>query len=225
MKAVFIIFISFLTINLMAQDAKNFKRISTGVKVGTELGFLGLESSNETSNSNVALGYSILVDFIEYQFSEQFSANIGIGFTSRNYQQSIDNVQFIDILAKASAKEHLLVQNIEIPLTARYYLKQNGNNRQYYLLAGSTLYYNLHHNSKQEIFFSDGTIWEYNNQKDIKRTTFAATFGAGFQFDTNYRLSYIIEPIIQINPNEVSFYYGRNAKNLVSLGLMAGVKF
>lgn len=226
MRTIFILlFISLFTINGIAQDSNTSKRISTGVKVGAEFGFLGLENTETASNSDLGLGYSIVVDFIEYRFNDYLSTNIGVGFTNRKYRQSVDNVSFIDILAQASSKEHLLVQNIEVPLTVRYYLNTNTSNRQYYISGGTTLLYNLHHNSQQEILFSDGTIWEYNNQKDIERTTFAATLGAGFQFDSNYGLSYLIEPIIQVNPNSIPFYYGRDAKALVSVGLFFGVKF
>ena len=200
------------------------KRISTGIKVGSEIGMMNLERSNLNANTELGVGYSIVVDFIEYHFNNQISANIGVGFTNRKYRQHIENVSFINIFAQASGREHMLVQNIEIPITAKYYLNKK-NNRQLYFIGGTTVYYNLHNSFQQELFFSDGTVWEYNHPNGIKRTTLAATFGAGLQFDTNYRLSYILEPILQINPNQVSFQYGRDTRALVSLGIMAGMKF
>lgn len=225
MRTLLLLFISLITINLTAQENKPTKRISTGIKVGSELGIMGLESSNLNANTELGIGYAIIVDFIEYRFNDKISANVGIGFTNRKYRQYIDNVSFIDIFAQASGREHLLIQNIEIPITAKYYFSKNKENRQYYLIGGSTIYYNLHNNFQQELFFSDGTIWEYNHQNDVARTTLAATLGVGLQFSTNYRLSYIIEPILQINPNQITFIYGRDTNALISLGLMAGVKF
>lgn len=223
MRAFLLIFICLITINLSAQEDKT-KHISTGIKVGSEVGIMGLESSNLNANAELGLGYSITVDFIEYRINDKFSANVGIGFTSRKYRQYIDNVSFIDIFAQASGREHLLIQNIEIPIIGKYYFNKN-NHYQLYLIGGTTVFYNLHNSFQQEVFFNDGTIWEYHHQNDVRRTTLAATLGTGFQFDTSYRLSYILETIVQINPNQINFLYGRDVNSLVSIGIMAGVKF
>lgn len=224
MRILLLLIFGLSTLNLSAQEGQPSKRISTGIKAGTEIGFMGLESSNLDANTEVGVGYSIIVDFLEYRINDKFSANIGIGFTNRKYRQEIESVSFIDIFAQASGKEHLLVQNIEIPITGKYYFNKKGN-RQLYLIGGTTVYYNLHNSFQQELFFSDGTVWEYNHQNNLRRTTLAATLGAGLQFDTAYRLSYVIEPILQINPNQIRFIYGRDANALIAVGLMAGVKF
>lgn len=224
MRILLLIIIGLSAINLSAQEGQPSKRISTGIKAGTEIGFMGLESSNLDASTEVGVGYSIIVDFLEYRINDNFSANIGIGFTNRKYRQEIESVSFIDIFAQASGKEHLLAQNIEIPVTGKYYFNKK-DNRQLYLIGGTTVYYNLHNSFRQELFFSDGTVWEYNHQNNLRRTTLAATLGAGLQFDTAYRLSYVIEPILQINPNQIRFIYGRDANALIAVGLMAGVKF
>ena len=224
MRALILLIIGLSTISLSAQQEQPIKRISTGIKIGTEIGFMGLESSNFDANTEVGVGYSIIVDFLEYQINDQFSANIGVGFTNRKYRQKIKSVSLVDILAEASGREHLLIQNVEIPITGKYYFEKK-DSRQLYLIGGATVYYNLRNSSQQELFFSDGTTWEYNHQNNVTRTTLAATFGAGLQFDTNYHISYIIEPILQINPNQISFLYGRDANALIAVGLMAGMKF
>ncbi|MFT6148764.1 MAG: hypothetical protein ACJAUH_001450 [Saprospiraceae bacterium] len=224
MKIVLVIFISLISLNLSAQDG-NFKYISTGIKAGTEIGFMSLKSSERESKTALSLGYSIMIDFLEYRFNPTWSANIGVGFTHRNYRQIVDDVHSPDIFAKASGQENILVQNIEVPLTIRYYLTPENKFRHYYLTTGSTVYYNLHHNSKQEIFLSNGSTWEFNIQNDLKRTTFAATFGVGLELKTNYRLAYVLEAIGQFNFNQVPFEYGRDAKALGSIGLLVGVKF
>ncbi|MFK7946342.1 MAG: outer membrane beta-barrel protein [Saprospiraceae bacterium] len=224
MRALLLLLICLITIDLSAQEDKSIKRISTGIKIGSEIGMMDLESSKLNANTELDIGYSIVVDFLEYHINNKFSANIGIGFANRKFRQYIENVSFIDIVAKASGREHLLVQNIEMPITGKYYLDKN-NKRQFYMIGGMTIFYNLHHSFQQELFFSDGTIWEYNHKNDITRTTFAATLGAGLQVDTDYRLSYIIEPILQVNRNQITFLYGRDSNALISVGLMAGVKF
>lgn len=224
MRTLLLLFICLITIDTSAQEGKSTKRISTGIKIGSEVGLMGLESSELDANTELGIGYSIVIDFLEYRINDKFSTNIGIGFANRKYRQYIDNVSFIDISDQASGREHLLIQNIEIPITGKYYLNKT-NQRQFYLIGGMAMFYNLHNSFQQELFFSDGTIWEYNHQNDINRTTFAATLGTGLQFYTNYRLSYIIEPIIQINRNQINFSYGRDSNVLISLGLMAGVKF
>lgn len=224
MKKILLLFISLLSLSLSAQDA-DFKRISTGIKAGTEIGFMSLKPSDTESKTALNLGYSIMIDFLEYRFNPTWSANIGVGFTHRNYRQTVDDVHSPDIFAKASGQENLLVQNIEVPLTARYYLTPKNKFRHYYLTTGSTIYYNLYHNFKQEIFLSNGSTWEFNVQNDLQRTTFAATFGVGLELETNYRLAYILEAIGQFNFNQVPFEYGRDAKALGSVGLLVGVKF
>lgn len=224
MKIVLVIFISLISFNLSAQNT-NLKRISTGVKAGIELGFMSLESSTNETNSELDLGYSVLVDFLDYRFSPSWSVNLGVGFTSRNYSQRIEKVSPPNIFIQASGREQLLIQNVEVLLTARYYLTPKNKFRSYYLTGGSTIFYNLHHNAKQELFFSDGSTWEFNNPPDLKRTTYAATFGVGLELKTNYRLSYIIESIAQVNFNNISFEYGRNTNTLNSIGFLVGVKF
>jgi hypothetical protein len=224
MKKIFLLIIFLISLNLSAQDA-DFKRISTGIKAGTEIGFMGLKPSETESKTTLNLGYSVRIDFLEYRFNRTWSANLGVGFTHRNYRQTIANVQSPDIFAKASGQENLLVQNIEVPLTVRYYLTPDKQFRHYYLTTGSTVYYNLYHNSKQEIFLSDGSTWEFNAQKDLKRTTFAATFGVGLELATNHRIAYILEVIGQFNVNQVPFEYGRDANMLGSVGFLVGVKF
>ncbi len=225
MKLLFILFISISTLNVTAQNLNNFKQVSTGIKIGSEIGLMLLDNTTLSANTDVDFGYSIMVDFIEYRFNQHLATNIGIGFTNRKYGQTIDNVQLVHISEAAKGKELLLVQNIEIPLTMHYYLNTNNSNRQFYLSVGSTLFYNLHHNFKQELIFSDGTIWEYNNQNDLKRSTFAATVGIGLELRTNYHFSYVIEPIIQVNPNKIQFQYGATTKALTALGILVGVKF
>lgn len=224
MKKILLLFISLLSLSLSAQDA-DFKRISTGIKAGTEIGFISLKSSDTESKTALNLGYSIMIDFLEYRFNPTWSANLGVGFTHRNYRQTVDDVHSPDIFAKASGQENLLVQNIEVPLTVRYYLTPENKFRHYYLTTGSTIYYNLYHNFKQEIFLSDGSTWEFNVQNNLHRTTFAATFGVGLELKTNYRLAYILEAIGQFNFNQVPFEYGRDANALGSVGLLVGVKF
>lgn len=224
MKKILLLFISLLSLSLSAQDA-DFKRISTGIKAGTEIGFMSLKSSDTESKTALNLGYSIMIDFLEYRFNPTWSANLGVGFTHRNYRQTVDDVHSPDIFAKASGQENLLVQNIEVPLTVRYYLTPENKFRHYYLTTGSTIYYNLYHNFKQEIFLSDGSTWEFNVQNNLHRTTFAATFGVGLELKTNYRLAYILEAIGQFNFNQVPFEYGRDANALGSVGLLVGVKF
>jgi hypothetical protein len=224
MKFILTIFIGLIFLNLSAQDA-DFKRISTGIKTGAEVGFMSLKSSEKESKTALSLGYSIMVDFLEFRFSPTWSANLGVGFSHRNYRQTVDNVQSPDIFAKASGQENILIQNIEVPLTVRYYLTPEHKSQHYYLTTGSTIYYNLYHDSKQEIFLSDGSTWEFNVQNNLKRTTFAATFGVGLELKTNYRLAYILEAIGQFNFNQVPFEYGRDAKALGSIGLLVGVKF
>jgi hypothetical protein len=224
MKRIILLIISLMSLNLSAQNA-NFKYISTGVKMGPEIGFMSLKSSEKESKTALNLGYSIMIDFLEYHFNPTWSANLGVGFTHRNYRQTVDEVQSPDIFARASGQENLLVQNIEVPLTIRYYFPLENKFRHYYLTAGSTVCYNLYHNFKQEIFLSNGSTWEFKVQNDVQRTTLAATYGVGWELETNYRLAYIFEAIGQFNFNAVPFEYGRDTNALVSIGLLVGVKF
>lgn len=224
MKNTVFLVISLISLNLSAQDG-DFKRISTGVKVGTEIGFMALQSSDIESKTALGLGYSVKIDFLEYRFNSTWSVNIGVGFTHRNYRQTVDNIRSPDIFAKASGQESLLVQNIEVPLMVRYYLTPENTFRHYYLTTGSTVYYNLYHDAKQEIFLSDGSVWEFNGQKNLKRTTLAATFGFGLELATDYRIAYVLEAVGQFNFNQVPFEYGRDANMLGSVGLLIGVNF
>lgn len=224
MKNILLLFISLIALHLSAQDV-DFKPISTGVKVGTEVGFMSLKASENKANTTVDLGYSLMVDFLEYRFNAHWSANLGVGFTNRNYSQNIEKITSPDISLPASGRESILVQNIEVPLTARYYITPQNKFRHYYLSFGGSIYYNLHHNSKQEIFFSDGSTWEFYNPHDLTRATYAATFGAGVELKTNYRISYIVEAVSQMNFNQVPFEYGRDANMLGSIGFLVGVKF
>lgn len=226
MRLLFLMMICLTSFGIAAQENEPIKRISSGIKIGSELGFMGLKKSEIEANTSIDLGYSITLDFIEYRINDRFSANIGIGFTNRKYRQNIDNITFQDVSVTASGREYLTLQNVEIPFTGKYYFKNTKKtSRQHYLIGGTTINYNLHNDTQQKFFFADGTMWEYNLQNNIRRTTFSITLGAGMQIELRRRLSYVLEPMLQINPNRIDFSYGRDSNTLIAIGLMAGLKF
>lgn len=215
---------SCISIGLFAQSDTNFKRINTGIKVGTDVGIIALDNGNEQASTRLDFGYSIIVDFVEYRLNEKFGINLGVGFTNRKYRQTIKDIFLANIKGQVLIKEHLLVQNIEIPLTFKYYLPKKNDNRQVYCSVGSSLYFNLYSESQQEIFFQE-SIWEFNHQSDIERTTFAANLNIGILFFSDYRISYYLEPTLQINPNKINFQYGNASNALINLGVLVGMKF
>lgn len=226
MRILFIMMICLTSFGIAAQENEPVKRVSSGIKISSELGFMGLKQSEIEANTSIDLGYSITLDFIEYRINDRLSANIGIGFTNRKYRQNIDNITFQDVSVTASGREYLTLQNVEIPITGKYYFKNTKKtSRQHYLIGGTTVNYNLHSDAQQKFFFADGTMWEYNLQNDIQRTTLAITLGAGVQIELRRRLSYVLEPMLQINPNQIDFSHGRDSNTLIAIGLMAGLKF
>jgi len=213
-----------MTLLLSAQNDVSFKHISTGIKVGSEFGLLSLASANTDGNTSAALGYSITIDFIEFRFNERLGVNLGIGYANRKYLQVIENIYSPEIKGNSIVREHLLMQNIEIPLTFKYYLPKKSAIRQAYFSLGSSLYFNLHNEFKQEVTFEE-SIWEFNHQSEVQRTTYAGYFNFGIQFFTNRKVSYYIEPTLQINPNMIDFQYGNNSNLLINISLLGGIKF
>lgn len=224
MKYLLLCLFSCISIGLFAQSDSDFKRINTGIKIGSNLGVIALNNGNEKASTRLDVGYSIIVDFVEYRPNEKFSINLGVGFTNRKYHQIIEDLFLADIKGRALIKEYLLIQNIEIPLTFRYYLPKKKDTRQVYSSIGSSLYFNLYNESQQEIFFEE-SIWEFNNQSEVKRTTFAANLNIGILFFTDYNISYYLEPALQINLNKINFQYGNASNALINLGILAGLKF
>ena len=228
MRILILIIICLTNFEVFAQDNQPIKRVSSGIKIGSEVGFMNLKQSAVEANTGLDIGYSITLDFIEYRVNNKFSANIGIGFSNRKYRQNIDNVVLPAIFVQApEGREYLALQNVEVPITGKLYLgkQDKKTNRQHYIIGGTTVIYNLHNNSLQKLFFADGSTWEYNRENNIQRTTLSLTMGTGIEIDLKRELSYVLEPILQINPNQIDFSNGRDANALVAIGLMAGLKF
>jgi len=152
MKYFLLCLCSCINLVLFAQKETTFKHISTGIKVGSDIGLLSLETNPNDSRTGLDFGYSVIVDFVEFRLNEKFGLNLGVGYTKRKYRQTIENIYITDVKGNALVKEHLLVQNIEVPLTFRYYLSNEKSSYQVYFSAGGSLYFNLHNQSKQEIF-------------------------------------------------------------------------
>lgn len=224
MKHLLLCIFSCIGFALFAQNKSNFKHISTGLKMGTNIGMLTLDQNNRESKTGLDLGYVLTVDFIEFRLNEKFSLNLGVGFANRKYRQVTEAVYFPDIREKAKVKESLLIQNIEIPFTFRYYLTKKKNTRQVYFSVGSSLCFNLYHQFQQEVFLQESTL-EFNRQSEVDRTTFAANMNIGILFFTDYKIYYYVEPILQINPNKIDLQYGNSSKAFINIGILAGLKF
>ena len=139
MKYLLLCLFLYPSFGLSAQIKSNFKHISTGIKFGSDVGLIALKTKNNTANTaNTAntkldFGYTVMVDFVEFRFNEHYGINLGVGFSNRKYQQRIKSTDFPNIKGSVTINENLLLQNIEVPLTFRYYLPTKNINRQFYL--------------------------------------------------------------------------------------------
>lgn len=212
-----------ISFGLFAQSESN-KYISTGIKFGSDIGLIALKTKTGNTKTNLDFGYTVMVDFVEFRFHDRYGVNLSVGFSNRKYRQTSEDTKIPDITRSATVEETLLLQNVEVPLTFRYYLPTKSTNRQFYFSAGGSLYFNLYSQFQQEVFFKENT-WEFNHQSEIQRTTFASNFSLGIQFFTDYKISYYLEPTIQINSNRINFQYGNNSSALVNIGVLGGLKF
>jgi hypothetical protein len=222
MKRLKILFFLLIKIAVVAQGQSSDDRYTTGFKSGIEVGGLWQKSGNKTA-SRLDVGYALKMDFLEFRLTPHFSVNLGIGFTHREYQQVLSAKS--GNLEVSSIKEHLTLKNVEVPLMLKYYLTEEEQKVRFFWSVGGAIHWNLNHSGRQELFFHSGSILETNYKNTLSRRTFSGILSYGAVINTGFRVSYIIEPTIQINPNAVDFYHGTTSKSFVNFGLLVGFRF
>lgn len=224
MKKVLLIIILFAIPLLVFCQSKE-KRYRAGVKIAPEIGLLSLNNDeNINSENGLGIGYSFTVDFIEYELNAKWSANLGIGYAQRQLIQHTSRVLFPDTFSSASVDETVNLYNVEMPLTLNFNVFQNTKQRSY-LLFGGALHYQINHNSKAELLFSDDSGVEHPIDFELPRTTYSAIAGFGIEFFGKKSFSWVFEPTIRYNFLSLDYQYGNNSNGLFLIGTAFGVKF